>query len=151
MHLNLSNLTKLKLKKNKRIGRGLGSGKGKTAGRGTKGQKARGKIPQLAPGSGLALYKKLPYTRGWSRRGGNPKRALKPLVVTTKELDAFKSGSQITIESLISMGIVSERGARRRGVKILAKGTVNVALSISVPLSQNAKEIILKAGGKVAS
>lgn len=66
--MKLHQLTKIKTKDKKRLGRGIGSGKGKTAGRGTKGQKARGKIPQTFTG-GLSLYKKLPLRRGY----GNPK------------------------------------------------------------------------------
>lgn len=62
--MKLNQLPKLKNRGKKRLGRGLGSGKGKTAGRGTKGQKARGKIPVNFSGAGLALYKKLPLRRG---------------------------------------------------------------------------------------
>ncbi len=58
--MKLHKLLKFKKDLKKRVGRGIGSGLGKTAGRGTKGQKARGKIPVGFSGSGLALFKKLP-------------------------------------------------------------------------------------------
>ncbi len=61
--MNLSQLLKIKTKGLRRLGRGVGSGRGKTSGRGTKGQKARGKIPLNFTGA-MALYKKLPRRRG---------------------------------------------------------------------------------------
>ncbi len=74
--MKLNELTKVKEISKKRLGRGLGSGKGKTSGRGTKGQKARGKIPAGFIG-GLAFYKKLPLKKGQ----GNTKQSDNPKII----------------------------------------------------------------------
>lgn len=70
--MELFNLPKLKgkSKKKKRLGQGLGSGKGKTAGRGHKGQKARGKVAVGFEGGQLKLIKRLPFMRGIGNRAG---------------------------------------------------------------------------------
>lgn len=78
--MKLNQLIKVKTKNKKRLGRGIGSGKGKTAGRGTKGQKARGKIPAGFVGA-TPLYKKLPLRRG----KGNPKLSKKEKAIKTRE------------------------------------------------------------------
>ena len=72
----------------KRLGRGIGSGKGKTGGRGSKGQKARGKVPLAFAGSNLPLYKKLPLRKGL----GNRKVSGKPVFLCffTKHLIFFR-------------------------------------------------------------
>src|SRR3989344_5360691 len=70
--MRLETLPKITTKSAKRVGRGHGSGKGKTSGRGTKGQKARGKLPITHPhfeGGSRPLIKRLPIRRG----KGNPK------------------------------------------------------------------------------
>lgn len=139
-------LPKMITNSNKRLGRGIGSGKGKTAGRGTKGQKARGKVPAAAVGGGLILYKKLPFRRGW----GNPKVVAKPKVVLTDQLNQFKSKTVVNLASLVDSGIVSAREARN-GVKILTGGAVKVALIIKLPISNRAKKLVEQAGGQVAS
>ena len=76
----------------KRLGRGIGSGKGKTAGRGTKGQKARGKIPATFVGS-LPFYKKLPLRRGQ----GNPKLSDKLVPIKLSKLNVFKSKTVVDL------------------------------------------------------
>ena len=128
----------------KRIGRGLGSGKGKTGGRGQKGQKARGKVAISFIGGSLPLYKKLPFRRGL----GNRKISPKAVVVSLSSLNVFKSKEAVTIESLIEKKLVDAGEVRKRGVKILG-GSVELALTVKVPVSQSAKEKIEKKGGKV--
>src|SRR3989338_1055175 len=88
--MKLSNLSKTIERSSKRVGRGTGSGKGKTGGRGSKGQKARGKIPAAFVGGSLPLYKKLPFVRGWGNKKANPK----PVVITLDELNRFKAISR---------------------------------------------------------
>lgn len=78
--MKLHELMKIKTKNRKRLGRGLGSGKGKTVGRGTKGQKARGKMPAGFVGN-LPLYKKLPLRRG----KGNPNPSKKEKKIKHRE------------------------------------------------------------------
>lgn len=144
--MKLHALPKITAKVKKRVGRGIGSGIGKTAGRGTKGQKARGKIPAAQVGGGLILYKKLPFRRGW----GNPQVSVRPKVVLTDQLSKLKSQTAVNLDSLVASGIISIRQARR-GVKILSGGSIKVALTIKLPISEKAKKIVEKAGGQVVS
>lgn len=149
--MNLNNLPKTITKKTKRLGRGLGSGRGKTAGRGMKGQKARGKIPAAVVGAGLALYKKLPLRRGWSRRGGNRPRAPKPVIVRLSVLNAFDKNESVNLDNLIKSGLVDERETKTQGVKVLAHGKLEKALKIELPVSKKAKQVIEQAGGEVVT
>lgn len=141
----LNTLVKIKSKRNKRIGRGLGSGKGKTGGRGTKGQKARGKVPAWMTGGGLPLYKKLPLNRGW----GNRKAGLKPIPLGLGILNKLPANSEVSFTTLVSQRIVSLQEAKKRGIKILSKGEIKIPLTFKIPVSKTASEKITKAGGKV--
>lgn len=140
----LHDLAKIKQTSKKRVGRGLGSGKGKTAGRGQKGQKARGSIPASFTGGGLPLYKKLPLRRG----KGNSKVSVKPTLIQVSQLNIFKSGESIDLESLIGSKLVTATGAKR-GVKILGNGDLKVKLTIKVSVSQSAQAKIIAAGGNI--
>lgn len=141
--MKLHELVKVKTKAKKRLGRGIGSGKGKTAGRGSKGQKARGKIPVGFTGS-LPLYKKLPLRRG----KGNPKISSKPKEINLFHLNIFKSKSVVNIEELLKSKIITEKEAKA-GVKILGNGEISKALIVKVPVSLMARQKIEKLGGKV--
>lgn len=141
--MKLYELLKINQRSKKRLGRGIGSGKGKTAGRGTKGQKARGKIPATFTGS-LSLYKKLPLRRG----KGNPKLSKKLNLVSLSQLNVFKTKEVIDVEKLLEVKIISQKQAKQ-GVKILGNGEINKALVIKIPVSDSARKMIEKAGGKV--
>lgn len=141
--MKLNELIRIKSKSKKRVGRGLGSGLGKTAGRGTKGQKARGKIPATFAGGTLPLYKKLPLRRG----KGNSKISAKPKLVRLSSLQVFKPKNIINLEKLLEAKIISENDINR-GVKIVG-GEIKNPLIIKLPISYRAKEIIERAGGKV--
>lgn len=141
--MRLNNLIKIKTKGKKRIGRGIGSGKGKTGGRGTKGQKARGKIPVTFTGS-LAFYKKLPLRRG----KGNAKVSAKPKLINIGKLDVFKTKTVVDIEKLLEAKLISPKYVKR-GIKILGNGEIKNALTVKLPVSETARQIIEKAGGKV--
>ena len=144
--MQLNNLPKTVTKSKKRLGRGLGSGKGKTGGRGTKGQKARGKIPASFIGGSLSLYRKLPYSRGW----GNKKASKNPVSIMTDDLSKLKTKSVVNVSSLIESKLVKEREAKKRGVKVLSGITeLKVSLTVEIPVSEKAKTIIEQAGGKV--
>src|SRR5207302_10466034 len=86
----------------RRIGRGLGSGRGKTAGKGTKGQKARsgGGVPPYFEGGQLPLVRRLPYRRGFN----NPFR-IEYEVVNLDQLEAFEDATTIGPDVLRSRGI----------------------------------------------
>lgn len=72
--MNIHSLPKIVKRSKKRLGRGHGSGKVKTSGRGTKGQKARGKLPLGFEGGQTPLVKRLPYLRGKGRNKPRKRR-----------------------------------------------------------------------------
>lgn len=141
--MKLHELLKVKSRGKKRLGQGLGSGKGKTAGRGTKGQKARGKIPATFTGN-LAFYKKLPLRRG----KGNPKLSIKPKVINLSQLNIIKAKEIVNVAKLLEAKIISEKDAKR-GVKILGSGNLSHVLTIKLPVSGAARRKIIELGGKV--
>lgn len=142
--MKLNQLQKVKAKGKKRVGRGIGSGLGKTAGRGTKGQKARGKMPVGFSGAGLPTYKKLPLRRGL----GNRLVSSKPKIIKLDQLSIFKTNSVVDTEQLLQSGLVSTKDLKA-GVKILGGGKVSSKLIVRLPVSKSAKAEIEKMGGKV--
>lgn len=142
----LSTLPQLVKKEKKRLGQGHGSGRGKTAGRGTKGQKARGKIPIYFEGGALPLIKRLPFRRGKER---NKVFKRKPLVVNVKALSYLPKNSTVDLETLIKYHIVNKDDAKTYGIKILGEGEILSSLTVSLPVSKGARKKIEKAGGKV--
>lgn len=131
--LNFSNLSKSTNQKSKRIGRGPGSGKGKTAGRGTKGQNARGKIPithSHFEGGQRPLFKRLPYRRG----KGNRKVTPKALVINIEKIKAKTSQTQITLDTLINLGIIKSKDLKRP-IKVLglAKSSGKFIINLKTP------------------
>lgn len=145
--MNLSHVTKIKAKSKKRVGQGHGSGRGKTAGRGTKGQKARNKVAIYFEGGALPLTKRLPFLRG---KGRNRSLQEKSIVVNVQALNVFSKGAEVTVESLAKYGIVELEVAKQKGVKILGDGDLQIALTVKLPVSKGAAEKITKAGGTVA-
>ena len=133
-------------KKQKRVGRGQSSGKGKTAGRGTKGQKARGNT-KMRPAL-RDIIKKIPKKRGFGKnraRGTYVKPELG--IINVSQLAIMNA---VTPETLVTAGLVSPRLAKN-GVKILGTGTLSAKVTVSnCQVSAIAKEKILAAGGTVA-
>src|SRR6266481_1500627 len=117
--MNLHSLPSITKSAKKRLGLGHGSGRGKTAGRGTKGQKARRKIPLFFEGGALPLIKRLPFMRG---KGRNYSIKGKSIVVKVGKLNDLPNKSTVDIKTLVAKGIVDKRKARRFGVKILDGG-----------------------------
>jgi large subunit ribosomal protein L15 len=144
--MNLHNLVKSTTKKKKRVGLGHGSGRVKTSGRGTKGQKARGKIPLDFEGGALPLIKRLPFLRG---KGRNNPLQKKPLVINVSALNFFPKDSTVDIDSLAKYRLVRLEQAKEIGVKILGDGELQVPLTVKVPVSKGAAEKIKQAGGTV--
>jgi large subunit ribosomal protein L15 len=144
--MKLNSLIKTTKKTKRRLGQGHGSGRVKTAGRGTKGQKARYKIPLYFEGGALPLIKRLPFHRG---KGRNKSFRSKPLPVNLDKLNIFKKDSIIDLKALVGAKIISEKEARIRGVKILGQGKLNNALTVKLPVSKSALEKIEKSGGKI--
>lgn len=141
--MRLHRLLKVKAKSNKRLGRGIGSGKGKTAGRGTKGQKARGRIPLSFTGN-LPLYKKLPLKRG----KGNPNLSAAAKIINVSKLNVFKAKTAVDIIKLQEAKLISGKDVKK-GVKVLGGGQIKVALTVRLPVSEAAKRSIEAPGGKV--
>ncbi len=137
-------LTKLIIGKAKRVGRGAGSGKGKTAGRGTKGQNARGKLSITHPhfeGGQRALFKRLPYRRG----KGNAKASPKPIIIKLEALNLLPSTvTVVDLETLIKHKIILKRNVSKYGLKILGGGKLNRPLTINLPTSKNVSQKIAK-------
>lgn len=111
--MDLTNLTSITEKQKKRLGRGYGSGKAKTSGRGTKGQKARGKTRPGFEGGQLPLIKRLPFRRGF----GNTVLSTKPVAINAARLTAFAPGSTISPETLVQRGLVE--ASYRGQIKII--------------------------------
>jgi large subunit ribosomal protein L15 len=125
-----------------RVGRGEAS-KGKTAGRGTKGTKARGQVPAAFEGGQMPLHRRVPKLKGFS----NARFTTVYQVVNTGRLtQLYPEGGDITPESLAA------KGAVRAGepVKVLGNGEAGAAWRVSAhAFSAAAKEKITAAGGTV--
>lgn len=127
-------------KRRKRVGRGIGGKGGKTAGRGTKGQKARSKIRVGFEGGQLPLQQRVPKLRGFN----NPFRVEYQAV----NLDTIaESGlNEVTPEALLDKGLVS-KGAL---VKVLGRGSVSEPVTVKAhAFSSSAEAAIVAAGGTV--
>jgi len=144
--MQLHELTKINNKGKRRLGQGHGSGRMKTAGRGTKGQKARYDIPLDFEGGALPLIKRLPLLRGKDR---NKSLQLKPVTLNVASLNALPKNAQVTVELLVKQRLVDSDEAALRGIKILGDGDLSQALTVSVPVSKSAEEKIIQAGGRI--
>lgn len=127
----------------RRIGRGIGSGWGKTAGKGQKGQKARGTMKRLGfQGGQMPLQRRLPKI-GFNNH--NFQTVYAP--VNVGDLEVFAAGTVVDEAALRKERIVRGNWS---GVKVLADGEIDRALTLKVDaISASAKEKIEKAGGKV--
>ena len=124
----------------RRVGRGIAGKGGKTAGRGMKGQKARGQIPIGFEGGQLPLAQRVPKLRGFK----NPFR-VEYTVINLDTLQEFE-GDEVTPESLRAKNLVHKHGL----VKVLGRGELNRALNVSAhAFSKSAEQAITSAGGSV--
>lgn len=134
-------------KPERRVGRGHGSGRGKTAGRGTKGQKARtgGKIHRAFNGGQTRLSKRLPFLRGL----GNSNIPFRDeyAILNVEAFDVFEPGSQVHPEDLAKHKLLSP--AESKGlIKVLGDGEIDRALTIYAhKFSASARAKIEAAGG----
>lgn len=128
-------------KRRRRVARGIGSGLGKTAGRGTKGQKARRQIPAWFEGGQTPIHRRLPVKKGF--RNINHKEFA---IVNMDDLEKhFDKGAEVTPEAVVAKGIVSDL---KSGLKILAFGDLTKKLTVKAnAFSKAAEEKIAKAGG----
>jgi large subunit ribosomal protein L15 len=124
-----------------RKGQGIGSGLGKTAGRGTKGQKARsgGGVRPGFEGGQMPLARRMP------KRGFTNIFKKEYVAVNVSKLNRFEDGTVVTPEILREAGVVKKSGA----VKILGTGELNRALTVRAQaFSRTAAQKIEAAGGK---
>ena len=122
-----------------RVGRGEGS-KGKTAGRGTKGTKARYQVKAGFAGGQLPLHMRLPKLRGFK----NPFRVEFQVVNLDKLNELFPEGGTVTIEDLVAKGAVR----KNQPVKVLGTGDITVKVDIAADaFSTSAVAKIAAAGG----
>ncbi len=125
-----------------RVGRGEAS-KGKTAGRGTKGTKARYQVPDRFEGGQMPLHMRLPKLRGFK----NPFRVEYQVVNLDKLSALYPDGGDVTVADLVAKGAVR----KGRPVKVLGTGDLTVKVAVDVDAySASAKEKIEAAGGSVA-
>lgn len=126
-----------------RVGRGEGS-KGKTAGRGTKGTKARYQVKIGFEGGQMPLHMRTPKLRGFK----NPFRVEYQVVNLDKLAELYPSGGDVTIADLVAKGAVR----KNEKVKVLGTGGISVKLNVSVDkVSGSAAEKIAAAGGTVTA
>jgi large subunit ribosomal protein L15 len=124
-----------------RVGRGEGS-KGKTAGRGTKGQKARYQVKVGFEGGQMPLHMRTPKLRGFK----NPFRVEYQVVNLEKLAELYPKGGEVTVGDLVAKGAVR----KNEKVKVLGTGDISVKLNVSVDkVSGSAEQKIVAAGGTV--
>lgn len=141
--MDLKKLPHIVEKSKRRVGRGHGSGRVKTSGRGTKGQNARDTMPRSFEGGQLAIIKRLPLLRG---KGKNTLVKLKAFPLAVGVLNTLPVRSNVTLATLRKYHMIGEQVSR---VKILGGGKLEHALTVAVPCSRSARQVIEKAGGTV--
>jgi len=124
-----------------RVGRGEAGRRGKTAGRGTKGLKARSKVRPGFEGGQTPLIRQMPKLKGFR----NPNRE-EFTVVNVERLGAFSAGTTVTPDELREAGIAKKRGK----IKVLGQGDIDVALTVKAhAFSLGAADKIKAAGGSI--
>lgn len=124
-----------------RVGRGEGS-KGKTAGRGTKGTKARYQVKVGFEGGQMPLHMRTPKLRGFK----NPFRVEYQVVNLDKLAELYPTGGDVTVSDLVAKGAVR----KNEKVKVLGTGDISVKLTVAVDkVSGSAEQKIVAAGGSV--
>ena len=126
-----------------RKGRGEAS-KGKTAGRGTKGTRARGGVSAAFEGGQTPLHMRLPKLKGFK----SPNKVAYQVVNLAQLQTLFPEGGDVTVDALVAKGAVR----KNQPVKVLGNGDINVAVQVRVDAaSATAKSKIEAAGGSVTT
>jgi large subunit ribosomal protein L15 len=127
-----------------RVGRGEGGKRGKTAGRGTKGTKARYQVPESFEGGQMPMHMKLPKLRGFK----NPFRKEYQVVNLDRISLLFPQGGDVTIEDLVAKGAVRDGEL----VKVLGTGEITIKVAVTAHrFSVTAKDKIEAAGGSATT
>ena len=123
----------------RRVGRGIGGKGGKTAGRGSKGQGARGQVPARFEGGQTPISRRTPKAKGFR----NPFR-VEYAVVNLDTLESFDTGTTVGPDELRARGLVAKRGL----VKVLGRGELSKSLTVKAhAFSASARSAIESAGG----
>tara|TARA_Y100000590_G_scaffold90804_1_gene102445 strand:- start:1070 stop:1525 length:456 start_codon:yes stop_codon:yes gene_type:complete len=147
--MNLNNLNiKTKIKKKKRLGRGIGSSKGKTSGRGHKGQKSRSGVAiKSFEGGQMPLYRRLP------KRGFKTLKKKNIALINLKRIQEIFTkkillpGAKLNLDSLKNSKLLNKKFNK---LKVLGEGDIKEKFDIEVNfISSSAKQKIEKLGGKV--
>jgi large subunit ribosomal protein L15 len=126
-----------------RVGRGQGS-KGKTAGRGTKGSKARYQVPEAFEGGQMPLHMRLPKLKGFTNRF----RTEYQVVNLDRLGELFPQGGTVTVDDLVAAGAVRKNSL----VKVLGTGDVSVRLDVTAhAFSGSARYKLAAAGGSATT
>ncbi len=127
-----------------RVGRGEGGTRGKTAGRGTKGTKARYQVPAGFQGGTTPLHMRFPKLRGFK----NPFKTEYQVVNLDRLASLYPQGGEVTVADLVAKGAVRDGYP----VKVLGTGDIAVAVTVTVDaFSASAKEKIEAAGGSATT
>ena len=127
-----------------RVGRGEGGKRGKTAGRGTKGTKARYQVPEGFQGGTTPLHMRFPKLRGFK----NPFKTEYQVVNLDWLASHYPEGGDVSIEDLVAKGAVRDGEL----VKVLGTGEITVAVNVTAnAFSASAKEKIEAAGGSATT
>jgi large subunit ribosomal protein L15 len=122
-----------------RVGRGEAS-KGKTAGRGTKGTKARYQVPASFEGGQMPIHMRLPKLKGFK----NPFKVEFQVVNLDRISELFPEGGDVTVDNLVAKGAVR----KNEPVKVLGQGDLTVKVNVQAQaFSGSAKDKIEAAGG----
>lgn len=123
-----------------RVGRGEAGKGGKTAGRGTKGTKARYQVSAAFEGGQMPLHMRLPKLKGFK----NPNRVVFQVVNVNDLAKTFPNGGTVSIEDIVAAGLVR----KNQPVKVLGNGDIDVKLDVTAnKFSKSAAEKIKAAGG----
>lgn len=123
-----------------RVGRGEGGTRGKTAGRGTKGTKARRQVSAAFEGGQMPLHMRIPKLKGFK----NPNKVRFQVVSVADLGRLFPAGGEVSIADLVEKGAVR----KNQPVKILGNGDISVAVTVSAnAFSDSAKAKLAAAGG----
>ena len=129
------------VKRKKRVGRGDASGKGKTAGRGTKGTRARGEVPLGFEGGQMPLIRRVPKLKGFT-----PPNQKVYGAVNVSELEAMDA-SDVGPDDLRAAGLIHKRD---KLIKVLGHGEITRAVNVTAhAFSESARTKIEAAGGTV--
>ena len=123
-----------------RVGRGEAGKGGKTAGRGTKGTKARKQVSAAFEGGQMPLHMRLPKLKGFK----NPAKVTYQVVNVSDLEKAFSNGGDVTVADIVAAGLAR----KNQPVKVLGNGEISVKLNVTAnKFSGSAKQKIEAAGG----